>query len=101
MSELVVFDTNIFVSYFLSPFKTSSITTVTTKIFEDKAVPVFSDAIMAEYEDVLYRVKFNFPRNEVRGFLDVIHDTGYFVNPAPTSVPFADISDKCFSNEVA
>ena len=96
MSNLAVFDTNVFVSYFFAPFKIGSITTAVTMIFEDKVIPVYSQKIMAEYEDVLYRAKFGFPHDDVHSFLDLIRDTGRFVSPIPTHVPFIDPSDKPF-----
>ena len=96
MNHLVVFDTNVFVSYLLPSKKITAVHLAVERIFDGKAIPVYSDAIMAEYNRVLYypRLKFLLPR--VCSFLQSIIDNGYFVNPAPTSEPFSDASDKPF-----
>ena len=101
MSELVVFDTNVFVSYLLPSKKMTAVKLVVNKIGDETVVPVFSDAIMAEYEDVLNRAKFCFPRYKVHALLDLVRRNGRCVIPIATSAFFADESDKCFSNEVA
>ena len=101
MRDLVVFDTNIFVSYFWTLNKPNTIKTVVEQIRAKKVVPVYSDAIMAEYREVLGRKKFHFRQDEVFSFLKLIRDKGRWVNPVSTNVPFSDASDKPFSNEVA
>ena len=37
-----------------------------------------------------------FRENRIRGLLDVILDTGRYVIPFSTQVPFIDPTDKCF-----
>ena len=96
MSELVVFDTNIFVSYLFPSKKMTAVRIVVGRIFEEKAIPVFSDDIITEYEGVLHRRKFNFSHSEIRTLLDFILTNGRYVVPLPTQVPFIDITDKCF-----
>lgn len=96
MSELVVFDTNVFVSYLLPSKKMSAVKLVVNKIGDETAILVFSDAIMAEYEDVLNRAKFCFPHDEVRALLDLVRRNGRCVIPIATSALFVDESDKCF-----
>ena len=104
MSELVVFDTNVFVSYFWNFWKsgkTSAVKIAVRRILDNEAVPVYSAAIIAEYRDVLGRAKFNFPQDDVVSFLQAIIDNGLYVNPSGTDMPFIDYSDKPFGNEVA
>ena len=96
MRELVVFDTNIFVSYFWTLNKPNTIKTVVEQIRAKKVVPVYSDAIMSEYREVFGRQKFHFRQDEVLSFLKLIRDKGLCVTPTPTSVPFSDPSDKPF-----
>ena len=96
MSEIVVVDTNIFVSYFLTPNKTTAVKTVVNRILCKEATPVYSTQIMVEYVKVLKRPKFNFPNDTISRFLKLICDNGLYVNPLPTSMPFIDLSDKCF-----
>ena len=96
MRELVVYDTNIFVSYFLFPFKKGTIKTVVDQLFDRKTICVFCDTIMAEYDKVLHYKKFGFSHSEIRTLLDFILINGRYVVPLPTQVPFIDITDKCF-----
>ena len=96
MKELIVYDTNIFVSYFLTLHKPNTIKTVVERILTKEVIPVLSDEIMAEYEDVLYRAKFAFPIVDVRTFLQSVADNGRRVIPIAIHVPFTDESDKCF-----
>ena len=96
MSELIVYDTNIFVSYFWTLHKPNTTKTVVERILKGQAIPVYSEAIMSEYEDVLYREKFNFPKEQARSFLKLIVGNGRHVVPVATRVFFRDQSDKCF-----
>ena len=96
MSHLVVFDTNVFVSHFLTPGKTSAVNAAVSRIFEHKAIPVYSDVTMLEYIDVLNRAKFSFSEYKICSFLNLIKVNGLHVNPAGTDVSFSDASDKPF-----
>lgn len=96
MSDIVVVDTNIFVSYFLPPNKMTAIKAVVSQILCKEAVPVYSTAIMTEYVKVLNRAKFNFPNDTISHFLKLICDNGLYVDSLPTSIPFIDLTDKCF-----
>ena len=96
MSKLIVYDTNVFVSYLLSPNKEGTIKTVVERIREKQAIPVYSDAIMAEYDKVLHYTKFGFSHATIRTFLQSVVDNGCHVVPVATSVYFRDESDKCF-----
>ena len=97
MNELVVFDTNVFVSYLLPPKgRLTAVKIVVNKILNGTAIPVYSDATMAEYTEVLSRTKFHFSREEVSKMLSLICDKGVYVEPTPSLLPFSDASDKCF-----
>ena len=97
MNELVVFDTNVFVSYLLPPKeRLTAVKIVVNKILDGTAVPVYSDATMAEYVAVLGRTKFHFSHEEVFELLSLIRDKGIYVEPIPLLLPFSDTSDKCF-----
>lgn len=102
MSHLVVFDTNVLVSYFWTSNEASAAKIAVERCRDGKAVPVFSDAIMIEYTQVLNRPKFDFPQYEIASFLSLIRNNGYYVLPAVSNIPFLkDPTDKPFSNEVA
>ena len=94
MSDLVVFDTNVFVSYLLPTKKITAVHLAVERIFDGKAIPVYSEAIMEEYNRVLHYKRLKFPLPRVCSFLQSIIDNGYYVNPAGTTVPFTDTSDK-------
>ena len=99
MSNLAVFDTNVFVSYFWNFWKSSKISAVkiaVRRILDNEVILVYSNAIIAEYRDVLGRAKFDFPQDEVVSFLHSITNNGLCVSPAPTPVHFTDPSDKPF-----
>ena len=96
MSHLVVFDTNVFVSYLLPSKKITAVKLAVARIFDGVAILVYSDAIMAEYNRVLHYTRLKFPLPRVSCFLQSIIDNGYLVNPTNTSVPFNDTTDKCF-----
>lgn len=96
MSHLVVFDTNILVSYLLPSTKVSAVKIAVRQMTSGKATPVFSNAIMTEYEDVLNRKKFHFPENEVRILIDLVLKNGLYILSRPTSAQFTDTSDKPF-----
>ena len=96
MRPLVVYDTNIFVSYLLSPDKSGTIRTIVEQISQKQTIPVFSNAIMTEYERVLHYRKFRFSHDSIQTMLDFICENGLCVTPEPTGVPFVDESDKPF-----
>ena len=97
MNELVVFDTNVFVSYLLPPVgRLKAVKLAVKRVFDDKAIPVFSDAIMHEYTDVLGRPKFHFPHDKVYALLSLVQYKGVCIDPLSTNVHFTDASDKCF-----
>ena len=96
MSDLVVLDTNIFVSYLLPSKRISAVKIVVTEILKGKATPVFSDAIISEYNRVLRYKKFGFSQNKVQDLLDAVFEKGFCVSPDESDVSFVDKSDKCF-----
>ena len=97
MNELVVFDTNVFVSYLLPPVgRLTAVKLVVKRVFDDKAIPVFSNEIMREYVNVLGRPKFHFPHDEVYELLGLVRYKGVCIDPLSTASHFSDASDKCF-----
>jgi predicted nucleic acid-binding protein len=65
-----VFDTNVVVSGLLTP--DSSPGRLIDAILDGVCQPAVNDSILAEYEDVLGRPRFNFPAAKIRIFLDAI-----------------------------
>lgn len=96
MRELVVFDTNVFVSYLLPSKQISAVKLAVDKIFDKSAIPVFSMATMSEYEGVLSRKKFGFSSEEIFTLLDFVCENGQCVKPEATPIFFTDPTDKPF-----
>jgi len=57
---------------------------------------VYSEEILEEYADVLYRPKFNFPFEEVVALIADIRLNGKEVWPIPSKIPISDEDDRCF-----
>lgn len=96
MKEYVVFDTNILVSYLLTSNENSPIRRVVRKIFEGSIIPVYRDAILSEYRDVLCRAKFHFPVVQVLTLLNSIQYNGLHVMPEAQDMNVLDPDDQCF-----
>lgn len=96
MSDLVVFDTNVFVSYFLPSKRISAVKLSVVQITKGSAVPVFSDAIISEYNRVLRYKKFDFPESDIAAFVRFIVRNGFHVVPFESDAQFTDKSDKHF-----
>jgi putative PIN family toxin of toxin-antitoxin system len=89
-----VIDTNILVSAFLSQTgKPAQI----VELFQNEQIEVFySNEILAEYEEVLCRERFQFDRIRVFAVLDDFQKYGGFVCPPKSSFPLIDEDDRMF-----
>ena len=96
MRHLVVFDTNVLVSYLFPVKKITAVRLAVDKIMNRQAVPVFTETTMKEYIGVLKRAKFHFPREKVDALLDLILTKGLLAETVSTNIPFIDPSDKPF-----
>lgn len=88
---LAVVDTNVWVSAFLTPDGTAS--KLLDAVKRGRLIPVYSEAIEAEYREVLARQKFNFNPELVAEFLDRLHTAGRretSVPPLPLALPDPD-----------
>lgn len=57
MTYYAVIDTNVLVSAFLSSHETAATVQVVSMLFSVDVIPIFSDDILAEYNEVLHRKK--------------------------------------------
>lgn len=96
MNDLVVFDTNVFVSYLFPSTRITAVKIAVGRIFDDRVIPVFSDDMMVEYQDVLHRAKFHFPHDEIQKLLNLVFCKGVYVKPQSSSLVFTDATDRCF-----
>lgn len=90
-----VVDTNVLVSALISPTGTPA------GLFEEircrSLTPVISPAVLAEYEAVLRRPRFDFPKDCVDDLLADMTGLGLFARPEPmTNLPLPDPADAPF-----
>ncbi len=96
MKIFAVIDTNILVSALLSPKNDSATVQVIENVLQKKIIPVYSEEIFAEYQNVLHRKKFNFSAEIVDYMLEAIKTFGILVNPAETEIILPDMKDVPF-----
>ena len=101
-NHFVVIDTNVLVSGLLGRNSSSPTVGILNHLLTSKEVitPLYCEEIYQEYENVLYREKFNFKREEVEEVLQRIKDIGissqrilsknYF--PDPEDVVFYEVA---------
>lgn len=91
---LVVIDTNILVSAFMS--RDGAPARVVSLVLSEQLTPCFDYRILCEYREVLQRPKFGFSSGEVNSMLDWIEHYGRSVVAEPLDDVFIDESDKKF-----
>jgi putative PIN family toxin of toxin-antitoxin system len=96
MTCYAVIDTNVLVSALLSSHDDAATVLVVGKLFSGEVIPIFSDEIMKEYNQVLRRKKFHFSEDAVRMLLQTIEKYGERVIPTPTGELLPDIKDLPF-----
>ena len=89
-------DTNILVSALLSAKNDSATVQFIEKVLQKKIIPVYSEEIFSEYQNVLHRKKFNFSAEIVDYLLSAIKSFGILVNPAETEIILPDMKDVPF-----
>jgi putative PIN family toxin of toxin-antitoxin system len=101
MTYYAVIDTNVLVSALLSSHDDAATVLVVGKIFSGEVIPLFSDEIIKEYNEVLRRKKFHFSEETVHMLLQTIEKYGEYVEPAPTGEILPDMKDLPFYEVVA
>ena len=97
MRYYVVFDTNVIVSALLTRNPEAPTVRLLDMITDGIITPVYSHAILEEYNEVLLRPKFSLRPETVGQFLQVIRQFGEAMNPLETGEPFLrDSDDKVF-----
>ena len=91
-----VIDTNVLVSALLSYRKDAATVQLIGRLISGEIIPVFSEKIMLEYQEVLNRKKFKFEPNMVGYLLSAIEKYGILVEPSATGVILPDIKDLPF-----
>ena len=96
MKHFAVIDTNIIVSGLLSSHYDSATVQVIGRLFSGQFIPVFSEEILREYNEVLRRKKFHFTETVVARMLNTIELYGELIVPAPTGEILPDMKDLPF-----
>jgi len=77
MKKYVVIDTNVLVSALITRNEMSPTVKILRLISENKIVPVYSEEIIKEYNDVLHREKFKLPNEIIVKLLNDIISNGF------------------------
>ena len=96
MRYLAVIDTNVLVSALFSRHPDSATVQIIEKIYTGEIVPLYSDSILEEYEEVLCRTKFHFSVSMIHTLIGSIKTNGISVNPSPTGAELPDMDDLVF-----
>ena len=90
----VVLDTNILVSALLTP---AGIPARIFEIYKTGQIDIYyNKEIMEEYEDVLFRQKFNFDIQKIYQMLEKIKKTGILSVSQTSTIPLLDETDRRF-----
>lgn len=87
----IVLDTNVLVSALLSPFGKPA--SVLASILSGRVETCLDERILAEYQEVLNRPEFRFPKAQVESLLDFFEREGIFVLSPPLSILLPDPDD--------
>lgn len=96
MTCYAVIDTNVLVSALLSSHDDAATVLVVKKLFSGEVIPLFSNEILKEYNEVLRRAKFHFSERTVSILLQTIEKYGGLVFPTPTGELLPDMKDLPF-----
>ena len=96
MACKTVVDTNVAVSSLLSKGKRTTITDFMDMIFAGDILPIASKEVFDEYEDVLYRSKFNFSKKAVDDLIGFFRQNSIIANTWDTGIELPDESDLPF-----
>jgi putative PIN family toxin of toxin-antitoxin system len=90
----IVLDTNVLVAGLLSPFGACG--EIVLMVSSGEITLSFNARILAEYDEVLRRPKFNFEEEKVRALLDYIVHRGQTVATSPLGNSLPDPDDETF-----
>jgi len=90
----IVLDTNVFVSGLLTPFGSSG--EIVRMISAGKLILQYDSRMLLEYQEVLYRPKFQFNREDIDLLFDYINKNGQIVPTSPLKKRLPDPDDEPF-----
>ena len=90
-----VFDTNVLVSSLLSKRDDSPTVLLLDYVLSGQIVLLYCNEIIAEYDEVLHREKFEFSDESINAVLEMVK-TGLCLEPIPSGASFPDADDAVF-----
>lgn len=94
MKIFAVIDTNVLVSAMLKWYSIPGI--VVEKAVTGKIIPVLSDEIVCEYDEVLHRKKFRFSDDDIQMVIQGLKLKGVFLKPSEVEEVLPDEKDIVF-----
>lgn len=91
-----VIDTNVLVSALLSSHSEAATVQLIGKLIIGEIIPVYSNEIMCEYQEVLSRKKFKFAPESIKYILMAIEKYGILVEHSSTGIILPDMKDLPF-----
>ena len=95
MKYYAVFDTNVIVSALLTSHPDSPTAILLNMVMDGVIIPVFNDAILDEYKEVLSRKKFGFTSDQINNVILALA-TGINLERTYSDVVFSDPDDAVF-----
>lgn len=90
----IVLDTNVLVSGLLTPFGSSG--EIVRMVSAGKLILQYDSRILLEYQEVLYRPKFQFKMEDIDLLFDYISKNGQIVSTSPLKKRLTDPDDEPF-----
>jgi len=90
----IVLDTNVLVSGLLTPFGTSG--EIVRMVSAGMLILQYDSRILLEYQEVLYRTKFQFDKDQIDSLIDYIKKSGQAVPTSPLKKHLPDPDDAPF-----
>ena len=91
-----VIDTNVFVSALLSRHPDSATVQVVNALLKRGICPLYNQEIIIEYQDVLHRDKFRFPKEAIDYIINAVQDYGISAERINSFETFPDPKDIVF-----
>lgn len=92
----VILDTNVLVSALLSTKPNTATVELVKRLLAGEMIPLYSNATIKEYIEVLHRKKFKFDENLINILLVAIKKFGINIEPSPSLDILPDLKDLPF-----
>lgn len=96
MKHYAVFDTNVLVSAMITNNSESPTVKVMEKVADGNIIPIFNYEIIAEYDAVLHRSKFNLREHDIANMIEMILECGISFPRTKAIEEFIDTEDAVF-----